>query len=623
MPEANPSPPKCGFLHDHLDDSPRILFIGAMEEHSHLYKIRHSLAHVLAQAILQIRPDSKLAFGPPIDTGCYYDFMFNEPLTPELFKDIEKRMRKIIAERQEFKQHSLPTAQAIEHLRSKDQNFKVEYCEELATRGEKEIGFYVNGPFEDMCAGPHLAHTGEIPPDCFMIDSLAGAYWRGSEKNPQLSRVYLLAFSNRKELDEYIERRKLAQERDHRKLGKELELFVISDEVGAGLPLWTPNGTVIRDALEDLAKEVEMRAGYQRVSTPHIAKENLYYTSGHLPYYKDTMFPPMVLEGEANYYLKAMNCPHHHMIYGHRPRSYRELPIRFAEYGTVYRYEASGSLSGLLRVRSLAMNDAHIYCTVEQMKAELLETFKMTIGYYKRFRFEGIKVRYSTHDPLNKEKFVDNPELWKFSEQAVKEVIQEAGVDYVLGPGEAAFYGPKIDFQASTMLGREETISTTQLDFACPLRFNLTYVDSDGTEKRPYIVHRAPLGTHERFCAFLIEHLGGAFPTWMAPTQVMVIPVGEVAFEYAQEIGALLRSELFRATVDLSSNSFNKKIREAVTQKIPNILILGGKEKEAREVTWRRYCVKDQTTLSLERFVETLTKMRKERLMDNFPDVAL
>lgn len=593
------------------------------EEFDHLYKIRHSLAHVMAQAVLEVRPGAKLAFGPPIDNGCYYDFLFDKPVTQEDFKDIEKRMRKIIGQRQPFVQSAMPLKDAVEHLRGNNQNFKVEYCEELGTRGEKEIGFFTNGPFEDMCAGPHLAHTGEIPPDCFQIDSVAGAYWRGSEKNPQLSRIYCLAFENKISLKDYLERRKLAQERDHRKLGKELELFLISDEVGSGLPLWMPNGTVIREALENLAKETEARHGYVRVSTPHIAKENLYYTSGHLPYYKDGMFPPMGIEGEANYYLKAMNCPHHHIIFGHRPRSYRELPLRLAEYGTVYRFEPSGTLAGLLRVRSLAMNDAHIYCTLDQLKTELVDTFNMALKYYEMFRFIDVKIRFSTHDPANREKFVDNPELWQFSEKIVKEVLDQLGVAYEVGSGEAAFYGPKIDFQASTLLGREETISTSQLDFAQPLRFDLKYVGEDGKEHRPYVVHRAPLGTHERFVAFLIEHFGGAFPTWMAPTQVKIVPVGEAFLGYAREIEGALRSNLVRVEVDSSDNSFNKKIREAVTHKIPNIAVIGAKEMEAKTVTLRRYCTDKQIPLSLDAFVERVKNLNANRIMDNFPDVEI
>ncbi|NDC37035.1 MAG: threonine--tRNA ligase [Proteobacteria bacterium] len=588
-----------------------------------LYKIRHSLAHVLAQAVLQIRPDASLAFGPPIDTGCYYDFEFKEPISDELFPDIEKRMRKIIAERQEFHAAMRSAADAVAHLEAQHQGYKVEYCRELLERGEKEIGFYKNGPFEDMCAGPHVKHTGEIPPDCFKLDSIAGAYWRGSEKNPQLTRIYCLAFQNKQSLNDFIERRKLAQERDHRKLGKELELFVISDQVGAGLPLWTPNGTAIRESLESFAKEVEARAGYVRVATPHIAKDSLYYKSGHLPLYKEGMYPPMTLEGESDYYLKPMNCPHHHELYSYRPRSYRELPLRFAEYGTVYRYEASGTLAGLLRVRSIAQNDAHIYCTVDQLKDELKATFNMTLDYYRKFRFEDVRVRFSTHDPANKDKFVDNPELWKFSEQKVQEVIDELKIDHFMGPGEAAFYGPKLDFQAKTGLGREESISTTQLDFASGLRFELTYIGEDGKEHRPYIVHRAPLGAHERFIAFLIEHFGGAFPTWMAPIQARIIPVGEVAFEYAKKVEAALRVDLFRTETDLSDNSFNKKIREAVTHKIPNMVILGAKEAERGEITLRRYCTKEQITMPLASFVERMKLLQRERLMDNFEDVTI
>ncbi|MCB0309724.1 MAG: threonine--tRNA ligase [Bdellovibrionales bacterium] len=593
------------------------------ENQDSLYRIRHSLAHVLAQAVLELRPKAKLAFGPPIDTGCYYDFMFDQPLSSEDFPQIEKIMRKIIKEKQHFEHQARSAQEAVEYLRQRGEDFKVEYCEELIRSGETEIGFFRNGPFEDMCAGPHVKHTGEIPLDVFKLDSLAGAYWRGDERNPQLTRVYCLAFSSKEELKAFQERRRLAEERDHRKLGKELELFMFSEKVGAGLPLWMPNGTVIRDELEKLGKETEQRYGYKRVSTPHLAREDLYITSGHLPYYQDTMFPPMELEGESNFYLKAMNCPHHHMIYSHRPRSYRELPLKLAEYGCCYRYEPSGTLAGLLRVRSLSMNDAHIYCTIEQLKAELIDTFKMTIDYYAKFRFENIKVRVSTHDPDNKEKFVDNPQLWEFSEKVVHEVVQELGVEHYIGAGEAAFYGPKIDFQATTMLGREESISTTQLDFAGPLRFDLTYVGPDGKEHRPYIVHRAPLGTHERFIAFLIEHFGGAFPTWMAPIQVRIIPVGEKHFEYAARIAEELRAQLIRVDVDNSDNSFNKRIRAAVTHKIPNMLIVGDKENESQSVTLRRYCVKDQSTLTLDQFKERVQRLVGERAMDNFPDLEI
>jgi threonyl-tRNA synthetase len=588
-----------------------------------LYRIRHSLAHVMAQAVLQIRPKALLAFGPPIDNGFYYDFLFEQPITSEDFADIEKRMRKIIAERQEFKEEKLPVAAALSKLRERGERFKVEYAEELIGKGESELGFYVNGPFEDMCRGPHVEHTGKIPPDCFKIDSVAGAYWRGSEKNPQLSRLYALAFANKKELEEYLKRRELARERDHRKLGKELELFTIEDKVGQGLPLWLPHGTAIKEELENYAKEVEFRYGYQRVSTPHIAKEDLYLTSGHLPYYKDTMFPPMKLEGESDYYLKAMNCPHHHLIYASRPRSYRELPLRLAEFGTVYRFEASGTLAGLLRVRSLCQNDAHIYCTLPQIKEIARELLEMHLEYYKLFRFEGVTPRLSLHDPNNKEKYIENPDAWRFSEGYLKEIIEEARLPYYVGEGEAAFYGPKIDFQAKTLLGREESIGTVQLDFQGAINFDLNYTGEDGKNHRPYIFHRAPLSTHERFLAFLIEHFGGAFPTWMAPIQARVIPVAPDVMDYAREIQQALHNALIRVDVDGSDNSFNKKIREGATQKIPNLLIVGAREKEQRQVTLRRYCVKEQVALSFDAFIQRMLTLKQKRLMDNFPDVIV
>ena len=589
-----------------------------------LYCIRHSLAHVLAQAVLELRPNTRLAFGPPIDNGCYYDFHFDEgSLVPDDFAEIEKKMRRIIGERQPFVRSERTVAEAITHLKEHNQTFKVEYCEELGEGGETTIGFYKNGPFEDMCAGPHVEHTGKIPPDCFKIDSLAGAYWRGSEKNPQLTRIYCLAFENAPNLKSYIEQRQLALERDHRKLGKELELFVISDKVGSGLPLWTPNGTAIRDSIEALAKETEARAGYVRVATPHLAKEDLYLTSGHLEMYKDSMYPAMELDGEARYYLKPMNCPHHHQIFNYRPRSYRELPLRLAEYGTIYRYEASGTLSGLLRVRSICQNDAHIYCTLDQLKQELRATFEMCMTYYKKFRFQNIKTRFSTYDVAIKEKFVDNPELWAFSENVVREVLEESGIEYFVGLGEAAFYGPKIDIQATSVTGREESMGTTQLDFAQPIRFDLNYIGEDGAKHRPYIVHRAPLGSHERFIGFLIEHFGGAFPTWMAPTQVMVIPVKPSCEEYAMKLERELQDDLVRVEVDSSDNSFNKKVREAVTRKIPNILIVGEREVAEDTVTLRRYCVKEQVNLKRGEFVERVRKLVRERVMDNFADVLI
>ena len=590
---------------------------------SQLYKIRHSLAHVMAQAVLQVRPKAKLAFGPPIENGFYYDFDLGEPLSPEDLPEIEKRMRAIIKEKQKFESFTRPADEAVKYLEGVGEAYKVEYCQELIAKGEKEIGFYRNGSFEDMCRGPHVSHTGELPADAFALDNIAGAYWRGDDKRPQLTRLYAFAFESKKELEEYQERRKLARERDHRKLGSELELYTVREEVGPGLILWLPNGTVLRDALEGYAKEVEFKAGYQRVSTPHITKAGLYYTSGHLPYYKDSMFPPMLSEDEEPYYLKPMNCPHHHMIYKSRPRSYRELPYRLAEYGTCYRHEDSGALSGLLRVRMLSMNDAHIYCRPDQLKAEFRSVLDLHKLYYDKFRLSDYWMRLSLHEPTNKEKYVDNPEAWAYSEGVIREVLEEMGVRYEVGVNEAAFYGPKVDFQIRNVIGREETASTNQLDFAMPERFELTYVGEDGKQHRPYIIHRAPLGTHERFLAFLIEHFGGAFPTWMAPEQIRIVPVNEKFIEYAQKLQSELFDKLFRVEIDTSAESFNKKIRNAVTHKIPNILVVGGKEAEENTVTWRRYSVKEQRTMAFSQFVSTVVQIRDERLMDNYADEPL
>lgn len=588
-----------------------------------LYKLRHSLAHVLAQAVLQIRPKAKLAFGPPIDTGFYYDFDLEEPLTAQDLPDIERRMRTIIKEKQPFEQVARNATEAVEYLQQQGEVYKVEYCQELIGQGEQQIGFYRNGPFEDMCRGPHVKHTGELPEDSFALDTIAGAYWRGDEKRPQLTRVYGLAFSNKAALEAFQEQRRLAKERDHRKLGQELELYHINDKVGPGLVLWLPNGTVLREELENFAKEVEFRAGYLRVSTPHITKANLYYTSGHLPYYQETMFPPMTLEGEEPYYLKPMNCPHHHMIYKARPRSYRELPLRLAEYGTVYRYEDSGALSGLLRVRMLSMNDAHIYCRPDQLQQEFRAVLDMHTYYYKKFRLSDYWMRLSLGDPANKEKYVDDPEAWAYSERVIREVLDDMGLRYDEAKGEAAFYGPKVDFQIKNVIGREETASTNQLDFAMPARFELSYIGEDGKEHRPYIIHRAPLGTHERFLAFLIEHFGGAFPTWMAPVQVRLVPVAEKFLGYAERLRQELTGGLVRVEVDGSSESFNKKIRNAVTHKIPNILVVGGKEEEREEITWRRYCVKEQRTMKFAEFSALLGRLISERVMDNFADEEL
>jgi threonyl-tRNA synthetase len=598
-------------------------------EAARLYQMRHSLAHVMAQAVLHFYPGTKLGFGPPIENGFYYDFDLPDAISAEDLPKIEKKMRQILGEHQTFTREEMSTDEAVSKVRSLDQPYKEEQVRALKERGVDRISFYSNGPFVDMCEGPHVAETGEIPGDGFRLDSIAGAYWKGSEKNKMLTRIYGLAFPSRQELKDYLARRELARERDHKKLGRELELFHIDEEVGKGLILWLPKGTVLRNEVERLAVETEFLYGYQRVATPHISKEGLYYKSGHLPYYKADMFPPMELVEEApggaggdgdaavhkeTFYLKPMNCPHHHLIYAVRPRSYRELPLRLAEYGTVYRYEQSGELSGLLRVRMLSMNDAHIYCTKGQLKQEIASVLKMYRELYQVFEFERWEMRLSLHDPARKEKYHDDETLWEESERALREAIDELGLAYVVGEDEAAFYGPKIDIQFRNLLGREETVSTVQVDYLAAKKFHLSYVDEHGVEQPPVVIHRAPLSTHERFMAYLIEHYGGAFPTWLAPVQVRLLPISDEQMPYAEELAATLHRDMVRVEVDRSTQSLNKKVRVGTVEKIPILLVLGKREAQERTVTVRRYRIQRQETLSFEEFRTQLLEEISSRI---------
>ena len=582
-----------------------------------LYALRHSLAHVLAQAVLQIRPNARLAFGPPIDTGCYYDFDLETPLTPDDFKTIEKAMKKIIGQRQPFEQSSRTVEDALEHLQGRNEQYKVEYCEELASRGEKEIGFYVNGPFEDMCAGPHLNHTGEIPADCFKIDSLAGAYWRGDEKNKQLTRIYCLAFSNKDELKDYIAKRELAREREHRKLGKELDLFSIDHEgVGSGLILWHPKGGLIRHLIETHCRDMHLRGGYEFVYSPHIGKSTLWETSGHLAFYKDGMFAPIEID-DQQYYLKPMNCPFHCKIFDAVPKSYRDLPKRFAEWGTVYRFERSGTLSGLTRVRGFTQDDAHLFCREDQMPAEIDKVLSFSVNLLRDFGLKDFHLYLSTRP----EERVGEEAKWDAAESALKQALERSELPFSLNEGDGAFYGPKIDICGKDMLDREWQLSTIQFDFNLPERFDLSYTDSDGGKTRPYMIHRALCGSMERFFAILIEHYGGAFPTWLAPVQSVLIPVNESCLEYCQSIADELSAKGFRIEIDSSTDSFNKKIRNGVTRKIPNIAIIGNKEVEDGTITLRRYAVKEQQTLSKSYFVPRLEKLVQDKTMDNFSEI--
>ncbi|MBK7868657.1 MAG: threonine--tRNA ligase [Ignavibacteriales bacterium] len=597
-----------------------------MKEVDQLYKIRHSLAHIMAQAVLEHYPKAKMGFGPPVDNGFYYDFDFGtEKISSEDFKKIEKSMYKIINQKQEFNIYYKPLDEAIELLAGMDQSYKVEYAKELVETGQAEdqgLSFYVNGSFTDMCEGPHIANTGEIPQKCFKLDRISGSYWRGDEKKPMLTRIYGLAFDNEEELKDYIRRRELAMQRDHRKLGAELEIFLIDEEVGTGLPLWLPNGAVIRGELEAWAKEVEFKAGYHHVSTPSLSKSSLYIRSGHLPYYAESMFPPMVLDENTEYYLRPMNCPHHNKIYGFRPRSYRELPYRLAAYRDMFRYEKHGSLSGFLRVRAMCLNDAHIYCEYDQVKEEFAKVMDLYKYYYDYLRLGNFRVRLSLHDSES-DKYVKDEEEWQFSEDIVREILNENKIDFIEERGEAAFYGPKVDIQIKNLLGREETVSTCQLDFVMAKRFDLWYSAKDGTMKQPYILHRAPLSTHERMISFLIEFWGGAFPTWMAPNQVMLIPVNEGVVDYAMDMKHKMTELGIRCDIDVSDDSFNKKIRKAVTKKTPNMWIIGDNEKAAGTITWRRYCVQDQIKMSSDAAIDKIVHLRTNRVMDNFPDVQI
>ena len=597
-------------------------------EEDRLYRIRHSLAHVMAQAVLEMREGSTLGFGPPIADGFYYDFILTEPITETDFPDLERRMKRILKKGQRFYREEVPTAQAYARLEEMQEPYKREYAAELVDKnGLETLSFYRNGPFLDMCEGPHVDSTKDIARDAFKLRSVAGAYWRGDSDNVMMTRIYAWAFDNKQELDAAVSAYQLAQERDHKKLGRELALFTFDDDIGRGLPLWLPNGTVIRDELEKLAVEMEFKAGYQRVSTPHIAKSDLFAQTGHLAHYQESMYPPMeVLEetpsGEAvreTYMLKPMNCPHHHKIYASSLRSYRDLPLRLAEYGQCYRWEASGAVSGLARVRALCMNDAHIYCTEEQIKDVFREVISQCDETYRILGLDDYRIRLSRwdpDDPKGREKYVDAPEEWRRSERIIVELLTEVGTDYDDAPGEAAFYGPKIDIQFRTVTGREETLSTVQLDFAVPPRLNLAYIGADGTEHVPYCIHRAPLSTHERFVAILIEHFGGAFPTWLAPVQVQVVTVSDQFDDYASGLVARLRANFVRAELAAQGETVPKKIREGTTRKIPNLLIVGEREVADGTVTLRRYGVRQQTTMPFDAFQEALAKTIAERSLE-------
>ncbi|HEY4271410.1 MAG TPA: threonine--tRNA ligase [Candidatus Udaeobacter sp.] len=671
-------------------------------------RLRHSASHVLATAILKIWPEAQFAAGPPVENGFYYDVDVSHRISPDDFEKIEAEMKKEIKANHTFEKIEVSRDEALElgrkgrlaglSERAQPSKYKLDIIENIPP--DEKISLFRSGDFIDLCAGPHVMRTGNI--GAFKLTNVASAYYKGDEKNPQLQRVYGTAFKTKKELDDYFSMLEEAKKRDHRKLGRELELFVFDDDVGPGLPMFLPRGAVIAEELEKLAKETEFAAGYQRVLTPHIARESLYKKSGHLPYYAESMFPPMefdehreereTLEAEAQplrrmlfdgivasvprndemfarlkidgslpdwsdkwtmisqleehgrlpehalrslhrlrqiedrlssladadrYYLKAMNCPHHHKLFAALPRSYRDLPLRLAEYGTDYRYEKSGELFGLMRVRLLHMNDAHIYCTPEQFEAEFNAVNEMYLKYFKLFGIEKYLMRFSTHDPSKLgQKFVDEPDLWKQTEEMTRRVLKDSGIEYVEVPNEAAFYGPKIDVQVWSVIGREFTLATNQVDFAQPRSFDLRYKDRDNTEKIPICIHRAPLGTHERFIGFLIEHYAGNFPLWLSPEQVRILTIGDDPnlIDYARSIFKELRAHQVRAEIDESNDKINGKIQRAEQMKVHTMFVIGKRDMDANAVSVRvhgkgNFGAKPRA----EAIAETLTSIKERR----------
>lgn len=562
----------------------------------------HSSAHLLAEAVESQFPGVKFWVGPPVENGFYYDMdLGDKKVSEEDLAAIEKKMAELAKQGNSYIRKEISKADAVKYFEDKGDEYKLDLLQNLE---DGNITFYTQGEFTDLCRGPHIPQTGLIK--AIKLTNIAGAYWKGDEKNKQLTRIYGITFPNQKELDEYLHMLEEAKKRDHRKLGKELGIFTFDDEVGPGLPLWLPNGAIVIEALEKLAKDTEERAGYKRVVTPHIAKESLYLTSGHLPYYQDSMYPPMELDG-TKYYLKAMNCPHHHKIFSAEPKSYKDLPYRLAEYGTCYRYEQSGELFGLMRVRCLHMNDAHIYCTKEQFYDEFKAVNEMYLRYFKIFGIEKYVMRLSLHDPskLGK-KYVDEAELWIETEALVRDVLVRTNTPFVEVQDEAAFYGPKIDVQIWSTIGREFTLATNQVDFAQGRRFKLEFTNKDNAPEIPLIIHRAPLGTHERFIGFLLEHYAGKFPVWLAPLQVKILPISDKFMEYAQNVLESLKNADIRAEIDDRPEKIGRKIRDTELAKVPYMLVVGEKEVNEKKVAVRRQGKGDTGTKPVEEFMNEI-----------------
>ena len=583
------------------------LFTGdSVEGHDTLL---HSTAHLMAQAVKDLFPKAKVTIGPTIENGFYYDFDVDIPFTDEVIQNIENRMKELAKSSQEISRMEISASDAVKMFDDMGESYKVEIIKEIDPNDI--ISAYSQTSFTDLCRGPHVSNTSKIK--YFKLLSTSGAYWRGDENNKMLQRIYGTVFSTNDALKTHLHNLEEAKKRDHRKLGKELNLFAFDEDVGPGLPLWLPNGTVMIEELERLAKQTEKKAGFDQVRTPHLTKGTIYERSGHLEHYKDSMYPEMSIDG-ADYYVKPMNCPHHHKIFSAIPRSYRDMPVRLSEYGTCYRYEKSGQLFGLMRVRSLQMNDAHIYCSADQFKEEFINVCKMYLEYFELFDIKKYTMRLSLHDKKHLgDKYVDEPELWLETEQWVREALDEGGFNYIEVPGEAAFYGPKIDVQVWSAIGKEFTLATNQVDFVVPERFDLSYKDKNGNQQTPICIHRAPLSTHERFIGFLIEHFGGNFPLWLAPVQVAVLPVSEKVNDYARNITNKLIDHDIRAMLDDRSDKVGAKIRKAEINRVNVMLIVGPKEQENNTVSVRRKFSGDLGTVDQDILLSTLVNEIKDR----------
>ncbi len=564
--------------------------------------VRHSLSHIMASAVLEMHPDAKLGIGPSISTGFYYDFKFNKEFSDNDLRELEKRMKKIIQKKIPFENFEMSVEQALDHYKKIGNEFKLELINDLVNNeGVKTLSFYKMGNFVDLCRGPHLSNTGEIPSDIFKLDKVAGAYWRGDEKNPMLTRIYGLAFATAEELKDFINKREEALKRDHRKLGVELELFSTHEDIGSGLICWHPKGARIRGIIEDFWREQHRRNGYEILYTPHIGRSNLWETSGHLGFYSENMYSPMDIEG-SDYYIKPMNCPFHIMVYKNHKHSYRTLPLRWAELGTVYRFERSGVLHGLLRVRGFTQDDAHIFCTPEQMDSEISEVLRFSLKIWKAFGFKDIKAYVATMP----DKFVGDPERWTRAIESLKKAVEKEGVNYEMEEKGGAFYGPKIDLKVRDALDREWQMTTIQFDFTLPERFEMTYVDQDGQEKRPYMIHRALLGSLERFFGVLVEHYAGAFPVWLAPVQVRILSVTDRSNDFITELESRFKEHNIRLELDIRKESVGKKIREGRLARIPYLIVVGDAELENKTLMVRNRDTQEQKSLGVDEFISLI-----------------